>query len=282
MPYKITTFDGVSLPEYDPIQDRGAPIIESYLQSTVGGSYNVLGSATAYPRRHILTVRGVLIGELSYLVDHAGNYLVDHNGTYLIAGTAGNDMRAQYEAIAAKHGMAGTLVRTRLDDSVTHQKTARMTAVRIVDMLAENAIRVQCEFESEYVTWRATSSTTANCGFSAGSAASFNIGNGGTVAALDGIFTITASSAITEITITNSAAGVELVFTGALNNTEVLVIDCGEGTVQVDGIDAYGDFALGDNHTARSWAPVALGQSTWQIVADGSGTFALSYQEQWY
>ena len=281
MAYLITEFDGVALPEYEPEQDDSAAEVQSILIDSIGGVTDYYGATARLPRKYGIEVTGTYLGETTYLVDEGDNYIVDEAGNYIIAGDAINILRAQVQALRAKVGRRGQLVRIRQDDDVEQWITARLLQVRHDKRQNEMArlAKMTCLFESTHTAWRAATATQKSVSASDGVATGLTVSNGGDVTVYDATLTVARTSGtITGVTVTGS--DIALSWAGSLASG-ALVIDCAAQTVRAAGVNAYSGFTLNSGHTARGWLPLEQGATPLVVtVTGGAATVTVAHYNQ--
>lgn len=285
MSYQYIEFDGVALPLYDHSQPHDVMPSEPTLLDSVGGAFDWVGSSRRKGRKQLISLTGVYVGELTYLVDSVGDYLVDELGNYLIAGDAETVARDQITQLMAKKGVRGQLIRKRLDDDVEQWKTARLLSVAWPRKWEDHAVKAEltCQFESRMEYWHAASATTTSVSATSGVTLPMVVENSGEQVD-DAVITVTRTSGtITAVSLVCSALGIALSWTGSLGASEVLTIDCGAQTVKENTTDSYSGFALTPvYHTAAGWLPLSHGNHTFLVtVAGGNATVAIQHYNQY-
>ncbi len=89
------------------------------------------------------------------------------------------------------------------------------------------------------------------------------------------IFTLTAISTVTSVIIHNVTTGHSFSYTGTLAAGDVLVVDTGAMSVQVNDVDAYAYFSPPANY--EDWMHIAPGTNVLAINITGGGRLAVSY-----
>lgn len=284
--HRIYQFGSIPLPPAMPEDDLSTGQADSTLQNTAGGGiFDVWGTARRLPRKQQITFRGkyelsdsgrFTTSRTEYVIDHAGNFIVDHAGNRIVADYAALALRRHVDQIKAAEGTRQNLYRRREDDSAVEWKLARLLKVSYVREIDDAGAVAQVEalFETMQACWRANTATTVTSALPAGLA----LQNGSDVPVNDGVLTVTASGAISQISITGP--GIALTWAGSLTAGQALVIDAGNQTIRRAGVDAYSGLSRGAGHTAAGWLPIAVGASILWIQANGAGTASLSYYEQ--
>jgi hypothetical protein len=105
------------------------------------------------------------------------------------------------------------------------------------------------------------------------------------------IITITAGTAtVTAVNIQHRTGGGiiynELVWSGSLASSQILVIDCGAFTVLKNGVDDYQNFSLGANHREVPWFRLWNGTNNVRVTLTGGvgtepATIGLDYYDGW-
>jgi len=284
MSYLYTTFDGVALPLYDHSQSHDMMPSEPTLLDSVGGAYDWVGTGRRKGRKQTLSLTGVYIGELTYLVDDAGNYLVDDVGDFLISGDSETMARSQIAELMAKKGTRGQLFRKRLDDAVLEWKTARLLSVSWQRKWEDHAVKAEltCQFESRMEYWHAATATTTSGNATASVALPVMVENTGEQVE-DATITVTRTSGtITVVSLVCAELGIALEWAGSLGASEVLTIDCDAQTVKKNTTDSFGGFTLTPvYHTAAGWLPIPKGSYLFSAtVVGGNATVAISHYTQ--
>jgi hypothetical protein len=279
--YKFTTFDGVTLPEYEPEHDLTPAPVTTTLERSIGGVFDRYGSTRRLPNLHTIEYTGTYIGETTYLVDESGNFVVDESGNFIIAGDSVQWLRNQVDALVEKEGIRGNLIRQRLDDSANQWKQARLLTVRWRSMVEDNCIiaEVRPQFEIAHGAWKDETVTTTSDSLIVGGLG-LNVENGGMIPIHDAIITVTATNQIAALTVTE-LSGIDWTFSGTIAAGTSLVIDCGAQTILNNGSNAYSNFTLNSGHSVEGWLPLPRGTSVLQIQSDAIGTFSVGHYDQW-
>lgn len=99
----------------------------------------------------------------------------------------------------------------------------------------------------------------------------FSIENGGNAVQTNLTIKVTAGSAnITNIKIEGN--GAEIQFSGTINSTKELVIDCGAYTVENNGVDAIADFERLSSHSIEEWFILVAGSNSITVTITGGST----------
>jgi hypothetical protein len=256
MAYQVYEFDGVPLPLYNTVQTHSPGQAPQTIRPSIGGAYNYYGTGQIVPSNSIIEISGWYVGELYYEVDEDGDFTVDESGVYIVGHGAAVDTRVQVEDIQAKIGVWGKLWRRWISDTTTLQwKDARLANVPLPHSYDDGCqeANVTCMFETAMPGWNAETESTASVAVGSSAPASIRVHNGGSLRVDDAIIQIAATSAITSVTITNSAAGISLAYSGTISAGTTLNINCGAATVRLGVTSAYSGFTLGAAHTARGW-----------------------------
>ena len=281
MSYQYVRFNDVPLALFDHRQGHDPMPVESTLIDSIGGAFDWKGSEPRRGRKQDISATGTYVGETEYFVDETGDYLVDETGDFLIAGDGVQILQEQVSALVDEVGNAGQLWRERLYDGMLHWKTARFLAMPWPRVWEDHALRatISCRFQTDMSFWHAEDATTIAHDASDATAQPFAVDNPGEVIE-DAILTITCiADTITDISITGD--GIELEWTGTLDEWETLVIDCGNQEQQADAVDAYNGLTFGAGHTVAGWLPLASGLNILLVtVTGGDATVTLSYYEQ--
>jgi len=280
--YQVITFDGVSLPLYNPEQDAGADA-ESGLIDTVGRTFDYVGSRQRLPRRQAVHVRGVFYGFMTFWETESGDRIVTETGDELIFGNGTQMLRAQLDALTAKIGAQGQLVRKRWDDqSVTQWITARLLRARPRSRVEDHTVATEVDalFESSMAAWRSSTATSTNGTLVSGGSVGMLVESGGNAQVDDAVITVTASGAITSLRFQAAAEDVDFSWSGSLASGQSLVIDCGARTVQIGSTDAY-NLALNAAHTALGWLVLPAGLISLVVTSDGPGSVQIDHYDQW-
>lgn len=284
MPYRLHTFDGVVLPDRVPEDDLSTGMSETSLLDSVGGVVDYYGSRAHLARRQSITLRGLYAGESSYFVDDLGNFLVDDLGNFLIDGSALQVLQAQVDAIKAKTGARGALVRLREQDSSEQWKTARLLGVSHRQTVADalTVALLDCTFETAMAAWRAPTATATSVSAAAATPTGLTPDVAGDVTVDDTVLTITRTSGtITQISVTCPDLGVDLTLVTSIGASESVIVDCGAQTIRRGSTDIYSGLTRNAGHTARGWLPLAPGSNPYVVTCTGgAATVAFSHYNQ--
>lgn len=283
MSYRLTHFGSVPLPDRMPDDDLSTASVDSTLLDSLSGTVDYYGGTRRLPHKQQLGMHGIYLGELTYLVDHAGNKILDHAGNRILVGTAKNRLRAKVDNLRGMLGTRAALWRQREDDSVRQWRYARLLQVVMrgsVEQWAAVIAEIDAKFEMANGAWYADAIITNTNTLVSGGLAPLNVTAGGNVTVSDAVLTIAASGTITAITVTCPAISVAFSWSGTLSSGQSLVIDCGARTVRRGTTDLYSGVALGSNHTAAGWLPLAEGVNPLTIGANGPGTVTVTHYDQ--
>lgn len=286
MPYRIYQFGSTPLPPAMTEEELGTGTVDSGLNQSVGGVYDIWGGARRLPLRQNIRYRGSFeitdsgrfeTAATIYLVDHLGRFVVDHVGRRIVADTAQMALRRNTDAVKRQVGVRLPLYRKREADSAISWKLVRLLRVEHERTIedADAVARLELEFETAQAAWRSGAQSTYTATLPAG----LSIQSNSDIPISDAILTVTASGTITQVTV--AAPGVSLIWGGSMAASQSLVIDSGAQTVRLDGADAYNSLSRGDGHTASGLLVVQSGASVVMVTADGPGVATLSFYEQY-
>lgn len=286
MPYRYTTFDGVALPDAMPEDDLGTGSANSTLIDSLGGAFDYLGAGRYRLKRHPIRYIGKYVGrDDTYLVDELGNYIVDELGNYIVATDDYTvDLRDKVDALKAKVGRRGTLIRRREDDSSTQWKTARLLSiphtrtVRDIDRFAD----LEVILEATGGPWKSTTATTTTASLAANTMTAVAVESTGMEEVRDAVITVTANG--------GNVTGVEFVldsnqhftWAGTLLNGNSLIIDTGAYTVSNNNVDDYAGFDLEGDHTIDGWLQLAPASNVLYVtLTGGPADLSIEHYDQW-
>lgn len=274
-------FDGVILPLLNHSQNHSAMPAESRFIDSIGGVFDWRGTEQGRRRKQPISLQGVYLGEVEYLVDETGDFLVDETGDYLIAGDAEEMLLSQIAPLLEKIGTSGPLWRRRLADGVRHWKTAHLLEVPWMRRWEDHAVKaeVSCRFESDMEFWHEATLTTVS-GTTLADLGLF-VSNGG-MKVNDATVTVTGlTGTISTFTLVCVELGISWSWAGSLAIGEVLTIDTRAETVRKGSSDAYSGFELEEAHSAAKWLPIPRGDSVFLAnVTGGYATVAINYYTQ--
>lgn len=282
MPYRLTTFDNIPLPDARPIDDLSAAPAESTLANSVNDAFDYWGTDRRLPRIQQIEMTGMYVGQTPYLVDELGNFIVDELGdNIVVGGDYITSLRNQTDDLKRKIGRVGYLVRKREDDSTLQQKTARLLKAKqkgTVDDVKRVA-NVEILWETRDPAWRDQALTTASVSYTAG-ANVLTCTIDGTEDITDAIIRVTATTDTSTVRVVY--AGVDWTYTSTITAGNVLVIDTGRLTVKNNGVGDYTHFDLPTNQSKQSWLYLANGSNIISItITSGTGTFSVEWNNQW-
>lgn len=282
MAYQITEFDGVLLPVYNPRQDHSGTTIESSLRNSVGGVYDYYGANKRKGKRQAPTITGVYIGEKYYLTDESGVYLTDETGALLTGEDGASNLASQVDALRAKIGVQGSLVRVRMGDDMRQYITATLLGVPHAQVVEDQEFKVEltCNFESAMGAWHREDTSSVSKTLVAGEEALL-VENLGSVAVDDAIISVNATGTITSLRIVCLDTGVDLSWTGSIAPGYTLVIDNGEMTIRNQGVNAFSGLTRNAGHTAKGWLPLDVGPNLWIVTSNAAGNIAARWHDQW-
>jgi hypothetical protein len=254
--YKLLSFDGVTLPTRNAEMPLDTGDVTPGIVAAGGGAYDRYGTRQVLPQ----------LRRISYTAGYA----------------AADDAaaRALLDALRAKEGVRGQLIRVR-EDAVQQWIYARLLSVNGAwRNEGRRYFAVTCIWETAEATWRSATATTVGRSLSSGSQ-TLSVVVGGAAPVTDAIVQIGATSGtITAGTISVAALGVQLIFAGTINAGTV-AIDAGAMTVKRGTVDWYAYFATGSSHTAYGWLPLTPGTHTVTIAVNGAGTAIVTQYDRW-
>lgn len=282
--YRYTTFDGIWLPDRMPEDELNTGQAKGTIIDSLAGSFDYLGAARYRPKRQAIGYRGTYIAEIEYLVDENGDYVIDESGNFIItASDPAVALRDKLDALKARIGRRGILIRQAEVDSSRQYKMARLLAVQHLRTLRDvsQVAALELQFEADGWPWRSVTQSDITATLSANATTTITINSAGEEEIGDAIISITANG--------GSVTGLEVLLTGGVHwsygtiaNGSELLIDCGAMTVLRDGIDSFGAFTLENDHTAEGWLPLAPGSNEISFVLTGGpADLAITYYEQW-
>lgn len=258
MSYTLLLFDGATLPTRNAEMPLGTGETTPSIVPAAGGAFDRYGTRQVLPQ----TRRIVYTAGYSASTDAALRTLLDR--------------------LRAKVGISGNLIRLRVEDSVQQRITARLLSVdggwRNED---GRYFAVTCTFETAEPTWRSASATVTSRGLTPASQ-NLSVVIGGDAPVPDAIVRIGATSGtITLGTVSVSAIGAELVYSGAITAGTV-AINAGDWTVKQGTTNKYANFSLGANHTAYGLLPLVPGTATITFAVNGTGTAIVTHYDRWF
>lgn len=257
MSYKLTTFDGVTLPTRNASQPLDTGETTPGIVAASGGAFDRYGTRQVQPQlRRIVLVAGYTASSASAL-------------------------RTLLDALRAKVGARGQLIRER-DDATTQWLYARLLSVS-GEWRNEDGryYELTLTWETAEPTWRSTSATVSSRSLTSGSQ-NLSIVVAGSAPVLDAVVQIGASTGtITVGTVTVSAIGARWTYSGTITAGTVN-FDAGAKTVKQGTVDKYSGFALSGTHSAYGWLPMTPGTMTMAIGVNGSGTAIVTHYNRWY
>lgn len=285
MPYRYTTFDGVSLPAARPEDDLGVGSVPSTLLDSLGGVFDYTGGTRRLPKRHSIAYRGKYVGDANTIwVDETGAEIVDENGDNFSFGADYiANLREQRDSIMVKIGVHGQLIRQREEDGLEQYKMAQLLDAKYVRTVEDvnRVANMDIIFEAPGTPWRRTTATTTTDSLSSG-ANTVAVTVSGAEQVRDAVITITATNNITAVTIT-LGSHTSFTFSDTVLAGNDLVIDTGELSVTNDGVDAYDGFDLNiPTHAIDGWLILESGTNNLVVtVTGGPGTISVEHYDQW-
>lgn len=256
MPYKLSLFGSLTLPQYEGANDVGAgQALASLVTLPGGGVFDSLGDGQAARGRRQIVKKGELVA------------------------TSAANFRTQANALRAVLGKRDKLWR-EWDDG-----TDEWVYARLIGLDAER--KTGNILDQEFTLTFDVLSPVWNCDTQqfeiAVLSASGNLSapNDGNVDVKNAVLTINPASSVSGLVITMT--GVELKYNAAIGSTELLVIDFGAKSVQLDGADAFTDFELGTNHAIEDWLVLAPGSNTITLTfSSGALTATITYYDGYH
>lgn len=255
--YKLTSFDQLTLPQYNRESgiDTG-PGQPGYIP-TVNGGFDVYGSDVAPVNTPFTATLRCIVSEET----DAGQ-------------------RAAIDALRAKARVRGRLVR-QSDDAATHFAWARLNQVQYRRAYGNRGYQIldfTWSLESEWYAERSDQIETLN-----GSPFTLSVENEGNRPVANAIITISADDAnLTAVTLTTTN-GTHLVWTGTVTSGNDLVIDCGAKSITNNGVNAYSGLSYGGNHSIDDWLRI-VGAMDITITYTGGGsapTVTIAFDHGW-
>lgn len=285
MPYTLTYFGDVALPDAMQDEDFSTGQVGGTLVDSIGGRFNYFGSTTRLPRSQQFTHRGLYVGEVIYRVTDEGDFRVIDNGAYRSTAVSKlADLQGKTDDLKAMIGQWAQLWRSRISDGVETWKQCRLLQVRHVeDVDKANAVsEIECAFETLHIAWRAAEITSEVKNPAAGTTTWLNIANGGTLPVRDAILTVTSLvTTTTSVRLYSVVAGVDFTWAGSLAAGQTLTIDAGTLTATIGDTDEYANLTFNAGHTIDDWILLPLGQALFYVSVTGSNaTVTLSHYDQ--
>lgn len=265
--YTLTEFDGLALPLGTPRYTAGTAGTQERTVRTVGGGlFDGWGAAQARM-------------ELPYRLAY---------DCRAYASTAAA-LRATLDALRAKRGVRGRLVRQGDNDDGEQWATARLMEVEyqadVMNLQLIQPLRMAWSVQSPWyggshgTGWTLASGLYLDAGLYLDMASRHvltatsnvvTVTNYGNAAVENAVLSVTAGMYnLTALTI--RCGSCELVYSGTVVARKTLVIDCGAKTVVNDGTADYARLTLGANHASAAWMRLAPGANSVTVTRTGGG-----------
>lgn len=266
MSYKLERFGTLTLPIYNPSQDVGVGPARAQLQDLPGGGvFDLLGSERASPGAQSVSRQGTIHGD-------------------------DLPMLAELRALKAKIGSRDRLFRRAQASGEIEWSWARLVNVRSERGVGDRyMLDVDIDFSVISPTWYGSrhgdgwlldAGEYLDAGLDLdeegsdvwtlyGSTTNVVINNGGNAIVKNAILRIIPGSApITAVTVSKSGQ-TEITYTGTINPSQVLEIDCGAWSVKNNGVDDYDGLTYGSGHVIDGLLRLDPGANTIGIVKVG-------------
>jgi hypothetical protein len=285
MPYQLMDFAGIDLPVAMSEDDLSTGQVASTLAASIGGVYDVAGSARRWPGAHQFSHKGIYEAGGSFTIDRIttnGDTRVTSTGdTRVIIANPIYELMQKTDSLKAMIGTRGALYRRRYFDQARSWKTCRLLEVRHTETVEQASVVAEVEsvYETSMNGWHAATATTVSADISSGVATPLNVFNSGILPVYDGVLTVTRlGSTITQVTVTSPLTN--LVWTGTIAAAQSLVIDAGRQTITNGGADAYSGLVVGASVT--EWLPLNVGTNVITVTATGGNAHVdFVFYAQW-
>ena len=284
MPYTLTRFLEIPLPDAMPTDDLSTGKVPNGIVPSIGSVFNYFGSTQQFSQHHEINHSGKYVGGVVYRVTVDGNERVTVDGSYRVtAESRAADLNGKVDDLKAQIGKWGVLWRKRLPDGQMTWKSCRLLQVRNVETVADADVvsKVDSLFETMEVAWRSEDTVSHAVSVSAGVTNGLVIDNGGSLLVRDAVLTVACTSGtITSVTVTG--VGIDLTWAGSIANGQTLTLDAGEQTVLIGTTDQYAGLTLNAGHTSDLWLPLTPGTNVLMVgVVGGNATVTMEHDDQW-
>lgn len=278
--YRIEYFDDVILPLALPEDDLSVGSVQSGIVASVGGSFDAHGARTVWPQKRAVQVRG-LYTRPGFWIDNVGNFLVDDVGNFLIWTDEEKELADRTDLLKRLIGQKKQLWRRNEWNGARQWLNARMLSLRALRTIkyTDNALLIEAVFESENATWKNQTTQAVAATLASSGTVAISTVNDGMMDVMDAVLTITATGAITALSLVGM--GSSWAITKTMSTGQVLVFDFGAPSIELAGVASYVGFALNAAHTARNWLVISPGYNLWYLTANGPCTIDLEFYPQW-
>lgn len=276
--YTINRFGSLNLSPFNNNYTLSPVPVKTRLVSTLGGVFDSDGSGRSAQQYPFSLSYDCVVAEDTY-----------------------NNNRATLDALRGAVGTRARLYRTAENDS-----TIQHCIARLVDMPHDRPYRQRGYFEIglkflQLTPWQGDNHAawTLNAGYFLNDGLNLNeedykilfatshtqiINNGGNLPVTDVILTvITDANPLTNIA-WYVPYTIDLAWHGTVTPNSTLIIDCGAKSVTLNGVNRYGDLALGAAHILEDWFRLEPGDNTVQIAATGTktgATWSVTFKDWW-
>ena len=264
--YRLTTFDGVTLPKYDAAFDFSPAPARAGARLGLGGGYDVFRGERVRPELQVIEYTGTYTGAGSdlLLLDENGNMLADHASNLLVFEPIGADLRAQVEALTDKTGSWGELRRARLDDGVEHAKMGRLLQAGWSTRTQQRMVLaiISPRIEIADALWRSVTEKVVEQDLALALGLTGLEGhNSGGIECRNATVALTFAVRPQEFWLRGDDWEIGLSFEAGDAAAGTWTIDADKRAVTApDGSDGYSRLRFGVEHSADGWMPLAQGR----------------------